>query len=336
MPLQTSGTITLLDIQNEFGGSNPIGLSEYYRGGTYVPDNNSANTGIPTSGAISLSSFYGASRTSPLDDILAAYFADEIVVRNYLTSKGGMNFGFEDNTETDLTFGGGNAWNTYSSQIDSTLTFGTVPTELSNIITDYLTVVTINLGGGNSNVLTQPTLVVNSTDYSSSDVSNVYIGNILGLRVKVYHIPVDLQNISTIRAVYNASNGNNHNRQEVYVIPGKWSVITNSYVNQQTSRTVSVQENDIIIANSILNWDNYVPVINATGATANLVMQRGYYWYQNSAVMYEIITETGNRTYTWPSVTYVVSDPDPETSGDETYATVYSDAGILQLRYSES
>lgn len=57
MALQTSGPISNLDIQNEFGGSAPISLSEYYRGGPYTTSN---NTSVPTSGAISLSNFYGA------------------------------------------------------------------------------------------------------------------------------------------------------------------------------------------------------------------------------------------------------------------------------------
>jgi hypothetical protein len=60
MALQTSGQITLSDIQDEFGGVNPIGLSEYYRGGAYTTDN---NTSVPTSGTISLSDFYGAVKT---------------------------------------------------------------------------------------------------------------------------------------------------------------------------------------------------------------------------------------------------------------------------------
>lgn len=57
MALQSSGAISLANIQTEFGGSNPISLSEYYRGGSYVTDN---NTGVPTSGAIQLDDFYGA------------------------------------------------------------------------------------------------------------------------------------------------------------------------------------------------------------------------------------------------------------------------------------
>ena len=51
MALQTSGQISLADIQTEFGGSNPISISEYY----------GAAAGIPASGVISIGDFYGAS-----------------------------------------------------------------------------------------------------------------------------------------------------------------------------------------------------------------------------------------------------------------------------------
>lgn len=49
MALPSSGTITHAMIQQEFGGSNPIGLNEYY----------GVATGVPTSGTISNSDFYG-------------------------------------------------------------------------------------------------------------------------------------------------------------------------------------------------------------------------------------------------------------------------------------
>jgi hypothetical protein len=48
MAIQASGAITLQDIQDEFGGSHPISLSEYYGSDT-----------VPASGQISLSDFYG-------------------------------------------------------------------------------------------------------------------------------------------------------------------------------------------------------------------------------------------------------------------------------------
>jgi len=51
MALQSSGQISLLNVATEFGGSAPHSLSEYY----------GAAAGIPSSGAISLGDFYGAS-----------------------------------------------------------------------------------------------------------------------------------------------------------------------------------------------------------------------------------------------------------------------------------
>ena len=57
MPIQSSGTISLTDIVNEFGGSVPHSLSEYYRGGGAVP---SSASSVPASGAISLNDFYSA------------------------------------------------------------------------------------------------------------------------------------------------------------------------------------------------------------------------------------------------------------------------------------
>jgi len=50
-------SISLAQIQTEFGGANPIEIDEYYRNGGYVTSN---NTNVPTSGTISLADFYGA------------------------------------------------------------------------------------------------------------------------------------------------------------------------------------------------------------------------------------------------------------------------------------
>jgi hypothetical protein len=63
MAIPASGTISLTDIQNEFGGSTPIILSNYYKGGPYVLTTDYAPN-VPTSGPIRLSDFYGAKRTS--------------------------------------------------------------------------------------------------------------------------------------------------------------------------------------------------------------------------------------------------------------------------------
>jgi hypothetical protein len=60
MPLPTSGPLSLTDIQTEFGGSNPIGLNEYYAGGGLVPAGTTGTNGaVPSSGQIAISNFYG-------------------------------------------------------------------------------------------------------------------------------------------------------------------------------------------------------------------------------------------------------------------------------------
>ena len=60
MALDASGTLALSEIQTEYGGSNPIGMSEYYGDGDYVPDGTADgdSNAIPESGAISISHFY--------------------------------------------------------------------------------------------------------------------------------------------------------------------------------------------------------------------------------------------------------------------------------------
>ena len=61
MALASSGTLSINDIAGEFGGSaNPESLSEFYKGGSRVP-NTTLNANIPTSGTIAISNFYNGS-----------------------------------------------------------------------------------------------------------------------------------------------------------------------------------------------------------------------------------------------------------------------------------
>ena len=60
MALPASGPLAFTAIQTEFGGTEPIGLNEYYRGGGLVPVS-PATVNIPSSGTIAANNFYGAS-----------------------------------------------------------------------------------------------------------------------------------------------------------------------------------------------------------------------------------------------------------------------------------
>jgi hypothetical protein len=63
MALPASGPLSLSDIQAEFGGTNPISISEYYKGGAFVLTTDFAPN-VPTSGTINISDFYGARKTT--------------------------------------------------------------------------------------------------------------------------------------------------------------------------------------------------------------------------------------------------------------------------------
>lgn len=83
MPIGTTN-IKLSDIQTEYGGSNPISLSEYYRGGSFVLAHPN-NTGIPASGAISVSEFFNQRKEWVVAVTIAADVSD-FNLRNFLNS----------------------------------------------------------------------------------------------------------------------------------------------------------------------------------------------------------------------------------------------------------
>jgi hypothetical protein len=63
MAISASGAISFDTIQTEFGGTNPISLDEYYAGGSFVQAGASGTNGVvPSSGAISMSLFFGTAK----------------------------------------------------------------------------------------------------------------------------------------------------------------------------------------------------------------------------------------------------------------------------------
>jgi len=75
MALPSSGTIGISDLKTEYvpSGVTAVSLSDLYRGGEYVLSGPSGNSSIPTSGAISLSNFYGGVQGFNLGDAVNLY-----------------------------------------------------------------------------------------------------------------------------------------------------------------------------------------------------------------------------------------------------------------------
>ena len=59
MALQSIGQISLKQIASEFSDGAPHKLTEFYKGGSLVNASVSANSGVPASGQITLTDFYG-------------------------------------------------------------------------------------------------------------------------------------------------------------------------------------------------------------------------------------------------------------------------------------
>ena len=81
MTLQSSGAISLANIAAEFGGSAPHSLSEYYLG----------HSGIPSSGTISMSQFYGTSAPSYVYATGGSVNNSGVWRRHYFYSSGYLN-----------------------------------------------------------------------------------------------------------------------------------------------------------------------------------------------------------------------------------------------------
>ena len=90
MAVTSSAPISITNLVTEFGGSTPHALTEYYRGGSLVP-NTTANNSVPTSGAISLTDFFGATASGETSDTLTLTIASFLVFRGLSNFAGSIS-----------------------------------------------------------------------------------------------------------------------------------------------------------------------------------------------------------------------------------------------------
>lgn len=107
MAIPSSGPISLTTIQTEFGGTNPIGLNEYYAGGGRVPSGTSGTFGpVPSSGAISFQNFYGTSAALVIGQPLGGgFFAGQISVTGNGVATHNLVVGPKSSAQTRTTWG---------------------------------------------------------------------------------------------------------------------------------------------------------------------------------------------------------------------------------------
>lgn len=165
MTLPSSGALALSQVQTEFGGANPIAFSEYYAGGSYVVNGTSGvNGAVPTSGALSMSKFYGTSA---------------LVVNNFTVTSGTYSSGVKGDfpyygyavnqydivAATHFTIGSIAPGSTYPSSAGTKTIYG-VYSQLTDIYFSLLT------SADDSTAFTQ--IVVNGTTLTRA--SGSYVG----------------------------------------------------------------------------------------------------------------------------------------------------------------
>ena len=149
MALPSSGAISLAQIQTEFGGSNPISLSEYY----------GAASGIPASGAISMSNFHGKSGIVILDTQTVT--VGTIPANQYV----GAQYGWTNITSPNTGSVSDGTSNIYSGAAVRTLLYFDL-----NADTKYFSYVNT----GNSGNTGWTTLTVNGSSYQRSAATYSY------------------------------------------------------------------------------------------------------------------------------------------------------------------
>lgn len=138
MAIKTSGPINFQDIINEFGGTGEAPLSDYYRGGSFVPNTN-ANSKIGTQGnPIALSQFYGTRK--------------EIIMTYTMYGGGGSGGnGIADQTGSGTNTGGSRSGIMLKSKYDSILANNGGSLPVSIAASEFLKSAAGGGGGGHAN-----------------------------------------------------------------------------------------------------------------------------------------------------------------------------------------
>ena len=172
MALPPSGALSLANIQTEFGGTNPIGLNEYYRNGGLVP-NAAQNAAVPTSGAISIGNFYGTTNRIAISLTLSSSAYNYDV---YANRGGSYVAGISDITVTVApgVYIGSTSTGTYAMTVSSSFNAGDTVTIVNNGTIEGMGGAggaaifaanpgNVGLGGGNALYVARTTTIQNNS-----------------------------------------------------------------------------------------------------------------------------------------------------------------------------
>lgn len=273
-----STNIDLSDLQTEFGGSSPINLTEYYRGGTYVP-NITANAAVPTSGAISLSQFAGATNEANAQELLDSFWTNRATLFKIGTEVTGSTYpgtGPYYNT---------NPQNRYYTDIYTDCSYS------NSGLTTYSPYTTaVLMACGSSANIYGFSANVSGTNYWSSTWGETSI--------MLVHFDYPITDITSLRMNFYRSGGNSGCWSKIALLPGKWafsSETQNPTANSGNNYVRTLASGRCSIFMSVTGVDAYT-YGSYSGTNVFSGSQR---WYNSSTYYFAVNNSTSSQTQTW-------------------------------------
>ena len=318
-----SGSLSLSEIQAEFGGSNPISLSEYYAGaglvnpGTVGYPNGSA-VAIPSPGSpISINNFYGAS-AEPSAVALANYFWDNRANLVRYGDEGGLQYYPGDFFTQNRPNG------RYNSSYTNTWTYAN---SYLPITSSFFTMISISVG----NIGNYPSISAYASPGSllqqygpfqavgDSDPQPTVVGNGFGLQAitQTYQGQIKTVTSNSITSSRNPSNTGMWNHS--YLIPGKWRFQNGEgYYNFDPSngyaRTIGAGKIHVLVIERGRDNPYPLPIPLHTTASGQYLgtntMTVDSYWYNGAGAQLTVNTNNVDLWTSWaPEGPYMSDRP---------------------------
>jgi hypothetical protein len=303
-----AGSLALSEIQAEFGGSNPIALSEYYAGGSYVTSGtvgypNGSAVSIPSSGAISISNFYGAS-AEPNAVARANYFWNN---RANLVRFGrdpqmdyypGDNFSL-NNYNFRFVSSGTNTWSYSNSGLSSSSMYYTMVGVAAGAIGNYPTITQSSSPGS---------LYSENGPYTyvGDGVQPTSVGNGYGINIRTRTFNGQVKDVTSTSIYTSHRGGNNGAFTYCYLIPGIWafSYGVANFDGNNYSITIAAGQIHFMFVERGGDYPNPLP----TPSGAANVMTADNFWYNGASVQVVVNTSSSPITVTWPASGSIVGN----------------------------
>ena len=313
--LFNQGSLSLSEIQAEFGGNNPIGLDEYYAGngrvnpGTVGYPSGSA-VAIPSSGAISISNFYGAS-AEPSAVALANYFWDNRANLVRYGDEGGLqyypgDYFVQNRPNARYVNSVTNTWTYANSSLPITSSFFTMVSISVGKINNYPS---ISAYANASGPLLQQ---YGPFAYIGDSRVATLVGNGYGLQAitQTYQGQINTVTSNAITSSHGGGNGGVWNHS--YLIPGKWRFQDGqgylnfdpySFPGGSYARTLGAGKIHVLVVERGRNYPYPLPIPLHTTASGQYLgtntMTVDSYWYNGGGSQLTVNTSSTDLWTSW-------------------------------------